>query len=140
MRSQGVPCVLVLSLLVGSAAILEGCARPTVNEGRSLYEANGCASCRGPAGHGDGPLALNLPAKPIDLRDPAQFKRGTSEDEIAETLARGISITHFMPALHHTHHMLLMPSFNHLTRAQRRSIALYLISLRSTDPGRRDHP
>jgi hypothetical protein len=33
--------------------------------------------------------------------------------------------------LHHTHHELSMPSFAHLTELERRSIALYVISLRN---------
>ena len=42
-----------------------------------------------------------------------------------------------MPALHHTHHELLMPKFDHLTKTERRSIALYVISLRNDgDDGR----
>jgi len=69
-----------------------------------------------------------------------QFKRGTSEDDIAKTLAEGISIVHTIPALHHTHHELLMPQFNHLTKTQRRSIALYVISLRSENSQRSVQP
>ena len=117
-----------------------GCARPSITEGRALYQENGCAGCHGPDGHGDGPLALKLPAKPIDFRDVSQFKRGTSEDEIAKTLAEGISIVHSIPALHHTHHELLMPQFNHLTKTQRRSIALYVISLRTENSQRSVQP
>jgi len=117
-----------------------GCARPSITQGRALYQENGCASCHGPDGHGDGPLAPNLPAKPIDFRDVSQFKRGTSEDDIAKTLAEGISIVHTIPALHHTHHELLMPQFNHLTKTQRRSIALYVISLRSENSQRSVQP
>jgi len=117
-----------------------GCARPSITEGRALYQENGCAGCHGPDGHGDGPVAPNLPAKPIDFRDVSQFKRGTSEDDIAKTLVEGISILHSIPALHHTHHEFLMPQFNHLTKTQRRSIALYVISLRAENSQRSVQP
>src|ERR1700722_3687005 len=113
--------------LIGSPVILAvGCARPSVAQGIALYRANGCAGCHGSEGHGDGPLAPNLPANPIDFRNVSLFKRGATEDAIAKTLAEGISATHVVPALHLTHHELLMPKFDHLTRAERRSIALYV--------------
>jgi len=104
------------------AVLTVSCARPSVSQGRALYQENGCASCHGLGGHGDGPLAPNLPAKPIDLRDVSLFKRGSSEDAIAETLEGGISRVHTIPALHHNHHELLMPKFDHLTKTERRSI------------------
>lgn len=122
------------------ALAIAGCARPSITEGRALYQENGCTSCHGPDGHGDGPLAPNLPAKPIDFRDVSQFKRGMSEDDIAKTLAKGISVVHSIPALHHTHHELLMPQFDHLTKTQRRSIALYVISLRTENSQRTAQP
>ena len=121
------------------AVLLAACARPapSVKEGRSLYGANGCASCHGPSGHGDGPLVATLPSKPTDFRDVSLFNRGADESSIAKTLAEGISGT--VPAalhLHNTHHVLVMPKFDHLSELERRSIALYIISLRE-DPGPR---
>ena len=125
------------SKVLGLLALLAlGCARPSVSQGRALYQANGCASCHGPQGHGDGPMAPHLPASPIDFRNLSLFKRGTTEDAIAGTLAQGISIDHTVPALHLTHHELLMPKFDHLTETERRSIALYVISLRADDSQR----
>ena len=102
---------------------------PSAVEGRSLYESTGCASCHGRTGAGDGPLAAKVPAKPIDLHVSALFKRGASVDEIARTLGEGIAIDHSNPELHRTHHELVMPKFDHLTETERRSIALYVISL-----------
>jgi cytochrome c553 len=141
-----------------SAALLAGCSRaePSLEAGQMLYEANGCASCHGLAGHGDGPAAPTLPAKPIDLQDTAQYKRGADEAAIAKTLAEGVYVAHsaaltpqqvgaligagYTPQqisdatatsdLHSTHHQLLMPKFDHLTELERRSIAVYLISMR----------
>ena len=82
--------------------------------------------------------APNLPASPIDFSDVSLFKRGTTEDAIADTLAKGVSVDHPVPALHYTHHELLMPSFEHLTLTDRRSIALYVISLRANGGRGRD--
>jgi hypothetical protein len=65
------------------------------------------------------------------LRDPSRFKKGSSETAIAKTLAEGISIVHIMPQLKASHHMLVMPKFDHLTETERRSIALYVISIRA---------
>lgn len=113
-----------------TAVLLAGCARPSISEGRALYQANGCASCHGPEARGDGPMAANLPVRPIDLHDISQLKRGASEDAIAQTLEEGVSTVHSVPALQETHHVLVMPKFDHLTETERRSIALYLISLR----------
>jgi len=112
---------------------LAGCSAqaPSVVEGQSLYRANGCAGCHGSSGHGDGPLAATLPSSPPDLRYPASFIKGTSESDIAKTLAEGISNSQgTVPQLHHTHHELSMPRFAHLSEHERRSIALYVISLR----------
>jgi high-affinity iron transporter len=107
-----------------------GCANPSPSgeEGRMLYKANGCASCHGLSGHGDGPVAASLPARPADLRNPAHFLRGDGEAAIAATLAEGISGGGTPNSFHHA---LLMPKFDHLTEPERRSIALYVISLRN---------
>lgn len=82
-------------------------------------------------------MAPRLPASPIDFRNVSLFKRGTTEDAIAKTLAEGISIEHSTPVLHQTHHELLMPKFDHLRETERQSIALYVISLRADDNQRR---
>jgi len=127
---------LALAVFGCSILLTLGCSRPSAAEGRDLYQSNGCASCHGREGHGDGPLAPHLPAPPIDFRNVSLFKRGTTEAAIAKTLSEGISVDHTIPALRLTHHELLMPKFDHLTTTQRRSIALYLISLRNPDDQR----
>jgi mono/diheme cytochrome c family protein len=131
---------MTLSALGMLAMLATGCARPSVSQGRTLYRANGCASCHGPDGHGDGPLAPHLPATPIDFRNVSLFKRGATQDDIAETLREGVSQVHTIPVLHQTHHELLMPKFDHLTKTERRSIALYVISLRNDGADGRVHP
>ena len=118
--------------VAGGIILFATCTRPTpsASEGRALYQANGCASCHGVSGRGDGPIAVRLGAKPADLRDPGLFTRGAGEIEIAKTLAVGIhSAEASTPQLHRTHHELAMPKFDHLTEIERRSIALYVISL-----------
>jgi hypothetical protein len=76
-------------------------------------------------------LAATLRSSPANLRDPTQFKRGASEVDIARTLAEGIlDAKGSTPQLHHSHHDLAMPKFDHLSEIERRSIALYVISLR----------
>jgi cytochrome c553 len=132
--------VITLSVLGLLPLTAVGCSRPSVRQGRALYEANGCASCHGPEGHGDGPMASRLPASPIDFRNVSLFKKGTTESEIAKTLAEGVSIEHTSPVLLQTHHELLMPKFDHLTEIERRSIALYVISLRASDKESRIQP
>ena len=120
-----------------SAVLLAACSReaPSSLAGRGLYDANGCASCHGPAGRGDGPLASTLPAKPTDLWNASLFKHGATESAIAKTIAQGVATIHNAPDSKAIHHQSLMPSFNHLTDTERRSIALYVISMR-TDPNR----
>jgi mono/diheme cytochrome c family protein len=122
-----------------SVVFLAGCTNPapSVREGRTLYQTNGCASCHGRDGRGDGPQAATVPSRPIDLHDRSEYKRGLSEDAIAKTLADGIRIGQSTPQLHHTNHDLVMPKFDHLTEIERRSLALYVISLLAgTDQGK----
>ena len=133
---------MVLTAFGLSAALLTSCSRevPSARAGRALYDANGCANCHGQSGQGDGPLVPTLPAKPIDFRDASLFKRGATESAIAKTLADGVSIVHTAPELHAAHHQLLMPKFDHLTETERRSIALYVISMRTDANHRRVQP
>jgi high-affinity iron transporter len=119
--------------IVGGFALFASCSgpAPSIDQGRLLYQGNGCASCHGASGHGDGPLAATLRSSPANLSDPAHFKRGTSEADIAKTLAEGIvDAQASTPQLHHDHHDLAMPKFDHLSEVERRSIALYVISMR----------
>ena len=115
------------TLLLGLCAVLFASHQhniPSVTAGRDLYEANGCASCHGLSGHGDGILAGELPSKPIDFRDASAFTRGGSEDDTVETLLEDT----------------MMPRFDHLSETERRSIALYVISIRSKGPKRNIRP
>jgi mono/diheme cytochrome c family protein len=50
----------------------------TVEAGRAIFMAN-CASCHGPAGHGDGPAAAALERKPADLGRPEMASQSDGE-------------------------------------------------------------
>lgn len=94
-------------------------AKPSVEEGRTLYESNGCASCHGPSGHGDGPVAKGLSPPPRDFRDAGAFKNGATPSGIANTLLVGFS-----------QGGRGMPAFRNLAPVERESIAMYVMSLR----------
>jgi hypothetical protein len=75
-------------------------------------------------------MAAKLSDQPIDLRNAALFRLGYGEAQIAKTLAAGVLGSGVSAAhLHHTHHELAMPKFDHLTLIERRSLALYVLSL-----------
>jgi mono/diheme cytochrome c family protein len=93
---------------------------PTVAEGLKLYRSNGCIGCHGPDGHGDGPVARDLLPPPRDFRVAAAFTGGTDVESIALTLAVGVPSGGSMPY------------YAHLSNAERRAIARYVISLRTT--------
>ncbi len=94
-------------------------APPSIDEGRLLYASDGCAACHGLAGIGDGPVARTLNPPPRDFRTASAFKNGADEGSIAQTLATGIPGGGAMPL------------YAHLTDRERRSLALYVISLRT---------
>lgn len=123
MVSRGV--VGLVAVLFASSAL----AAPSATEGRKLYETNGCIICHGLYGKGDGGARKTLHVKPADLRYPSRFKRGSTEAAIARTLAEGIEVEHYWEEMKTTHHYLAMPKFDHLTRTERRSLALYILSI-----------
>lgn len=93
---------------------------PTIEEGRALYASDGCAGCHGLSGHGDGPVARTLTPPPRDFREAAAFRNGIDESSIAQTIATGIPNGGSMPL------------FAHLSDRERRSLARYVISLRTS--------
>lgn len=97
---------------------------PSLSDGTALYRSNGCASCHGPLGFGDGPVGVTLDPPPRDFRDTLAFKTGRDVAQIARMLAVG------MPSGGN------MPLYPHLTNQERASLALHVISLRaSSRPG-----
>ena len=118
------PIVAVRRLAAASVLVAvlaaAGCAKPpSVAEGQALYRGNGCATCHGPLGHGDGPVGRTLKPPPRDFRDEQAFKNGTSVEAISETLEDGL-----------TRDGSQMPRFDHLSRRERESLALFVISMR----------
>jgi mono/diheme cytochrome c family protein len=101
-----------------TGAVGEGRSVATAADGRELYLGSGCASCHGPDGRGDGPVAKTLNPPPRDLRDVTAFKNRTDVASIAQTIAEGIVGGG------------AMPRFAHLNADERRALALYVVSLR----------
>ena len=98
-----------------------GCSDPpSAADGQRLYRGNGCQTCHGPLGHGDGPVGRTLVPPPRDFRDEHAFKNGTSVTAIANTIANGL-----------TRDGSQMPKFDHLSRRERESLALFVISIRN---------
>ena len=117
------PPSFTVGWLVVVAAISPACGdapRASAELGRTVYRQNGCASCHGREGHGDGPVSKTLDPKPRDFRDASAFKRGTDSFSIAKTIATGVANGESQG----------MPSFGHLSAEERRSLALYIIALR----------
>jgi len=107
--------------ILGAAIVVGGCDRPSsVAEGQQLYRGNGCATCHGPTGHGDGPIGKTLYPPPRDFRDARAFKNGTSLEAIAQTLEDGL-----------TQDGSQMPRFDHLSRRERESLAMYVGFIRN---------
>ena len=92
---------------------------PSIADGERLYRGNGCGTCHGPQGHGDGPIGRTLTARPRDFRDERAFKNGTSVEAIAKTLNDGL-----------TRGGSQMPRFDHLSGRERESLAMFVISIR----------
>ena len=121
----------MLALAATFAVALTGClSRSSASQGKELYDSNGCASCHGRDGHGDGPVAHTIEVPPTDFRRPETFLRGDTPDAIAKTLSDGIAVRLSTPGtLKQTHHELVMPRFDHLSNEERHSLALYVLSI-----------
>ena len=134
MRAMGWTTRILVAAACCSAAACQQTPLPTAREGRVLYGDNGCASCHGEKGYGDGTVAATLEPKPRDFRDVNAFKNGFEVQAIATTISEGI-LQHAAPATGATgapvHHQQGMPKFPHLSDVERQSLALYVMSLRS---------
>jgi high-affinity iron transporter len=107
-------CAAIISCAEGAAVI----ERRDVETGRRLYAANGCATCHGTSGRGDGRLAATLTPRPRDFTDTGSFKRSRTSDALADVVATGGPGT---PSS--------MPAYPHFTETERRQLALYVLSL-----------
>lgn len=94
-----------------------------VEEGRVLYASNGCGTCHGQAGRGEGPVGKTLHPPPRDFRDAAAFKNGADPASVANTIATGL-----------TRDGGQMQSYLHLSARERHLLARYVISLRDSGP------
>jgi high-affinity iron transporter len=100
-----------------------------VEQGRQLYAVNGCGTCHGLQGAGDGPLAKTLTPPPRNFRDANAFKNGTDPSSIANTIATGL-----------TRDGGQMQSYFHLSERERYLLARFVISLReSSSPTGSNH-
>ena len=57
-----------------------------------------CASCHGPKGKGDGPLAASLDPRPRDYSD-APWQKATPDDAIAAIITKGGAGVHQSPMM-----------------------------------------
>jgi high-affinity iron transporter len=127
----------LLSLTGLACLFAAGCSRgpaPSVTAGQSLYAESGCGSCHGASGSGDGPVAATVDPRPTDLHQASAFKTAFDETALAQMLAVGIASHNHPPEVAmDQHHNQGMPPFPHLSESERRSLALYVMSL-NTDP------
>src|SRR6185436_833151 len=104
--------------------------KESVEQGKKLFEENGCIKCHGTLGRGDGPSAPTLtddwghPIRPADLSQSWTFRGGSSREDIFRTMSTGLNGTP-------------MPSFlEALTPEQRWAITDFIDSLSgSNGPG-----
>lgn len=115
------PKIFTAAALALAAGACGGPSEDADATGRELYERHGCALCHGPRGRGDGPVSASLDPPPRDLADPAAYRIGPSEDQIASTLEQGILVFGGSG----------MPSYAHLPEAERRELARYVVSLQN---------
>ena len=128
MRVRG---ALILAVGVLTAACQDNQAQQIaadVEKGRQVYAANGCGTCHGLQGAGDGPIARTLTPPPRDFRDAAAFKNGTDPSSIANTIATGL-----------TRDGGQMQSYFHLSDRERYLLARFVISLRDSPSAGTDH-
>jgi high-affinity iron transporter len=117
-----------------ASVILSGCTDESspssageLEQGKALYAANGCGTCHGLTGRGDGPIARTLSPPPRDFRDAAAFKNGTDPAAVARTIATGL-----------TRDGGQLQSYFHLSDRERHLLALFVISLRASPSGATD--
>lgn len=118
MKARVIPAGLGLITVLGASGACRSTQASSLEHGRALYAENGCANCHGTGGHGDGPVGKTLDPRPRDFRDATAFKRGTDVASIATAIAEGVRGGG------------KMPRFEHLSQAERRSLALFVMSLR----------
>lgn len=133
-RHVRIRSVIGLVTVAVSLGVIGCTPAPTAAQGRALYVENGCGSCHGPDGHGDGMVASQLDPAPPDFR-LGIFRSGRDVDAIARTIGTGLST---VPAVlrrpEHAghHHSQGMPPYPHLSDDERRALALYVVSVHAS--------
>jgi len=100
-------------------------AEQTLRRGETLYRSHGCIACHGPEGRGDGLLARALDPGPRDLSDPSGYRQGHSAEEISRTIGMGVLGPGVSP----------MPSYPHLSRADKDALAAWVVTLQKQGTG-----
>lgn len=117
-------CAAALLVVAAMVSACQSEPPPTLEMGRDVYNVAGCISCHGRDGHGDGPSAGQLKAPPRDFRDASAFVNGRTVDDIALTIANGLIRGGSQ-----------MPAFAHLSNQERKSLAVYVLSLGQASGG-----
>lgn len=121
MRVQMLMMAVAITLVSACGRQMQATDAEDLLTGARLYAANGCGTCHGREGRGDGPLASTLSPPARDFRDPNAFKNGSDPASIATTLATGL-----------TRDGGQMQSYFHLSDRERFLIARYVVSLRTS--------
>lgn len=108
-----------LTLLGCGASEAPSATKDPFAVGRELYAQNGCVLCHGENGRGDGPLVARMDPPPRDFHVLEDFRYGASLEEIMVTIQRGLIEKGGG-----------MPPYDHLSEADRRELARYIVSLR----------
>jgi len=89
-----------------------------VAKAKKLYTTNGCQTCHGDTGMGDGAAGKSLNPKPRNFKDLKGYKQGTSENDVFKTLTDGVDGG-----------KTGMVGYKHVPEADRRILAKYVVSL-----------
>jgi high-affinity iron transporter len=101
-------------LLIAAAALGAAACTSAEERGRQLYAERGCAVCHGAAGRGDGPSARRLDVPPRDFADTGAYSQGSSRQDIAASIRRGVGA---------------MPAFRDLSETEAKDIAAWIVSI-----------
>lgn len=104
--------------LAGTQADATAELSPDLSKGKSLYRANGCETCHGVQGKGNGPAGAGLNPPPRNLLEIAGYRQGASAQAMTQTLATGVPGT-------------LMQSYRHIKEDDRQLISQYILHLRN---------
>lgn len=85
-----------------------------IEEGRTLYQENGCVHCHGAEGRGDGPVARSLDNQPRNFQDYEEMKRMPTI-RMEQAIKNGLKDT-------------AMPAFKNLSDSQINALIAYLRS------------